>query len=44
MVEIRVKSELLSLLTSAQISGYRLTVHYSGSPIRPQLQTAVMLT
>ena len=32
MLEIRVKSELLSLVTSAQISIYRLTVHYSGAP------------
>ena len=44
MLEIRFKSEMLSLVTSSQISVYRLTVHYSGAPIRPQLQAAVMLT
>jgi len=44
MLEIRVNSELLSLVTSAQISVFRLTVHYSGAPIRPPLQAAVMLT
>jgi len=44
MSVIRVNSELLSLITSAQISVYRLTVHFSGAPIHPLLQAAVILT